>query len=66
MSTLDIRNKDEISDIQFDNTKDRIKFKDGYLILYSTSHKENIDLVCWDNFDDFISACHKAKELAGK
>ncbi len=33
MSTLDIRNKDEISDIQFDNTKDRIKFKDGYLIL---------------------------------
>lgn len=61
MSTLDIRNPDseEITEIQFDNSSDRIhKNLDSLRCGYTF-------LCYWHDFDNFIAACHKARELWG-
>lgn len=65
MSILDIRDTDEsIDEIKFDDSSDRIKIHGKYLML--RTFEQNIAICKWDDFDNFIKACYKARELAEK
>lgn len=65
MTTLDIRETEEITQILFDNSGDSIVWNEKNIQI-RTEANGNIILSGWSNFDNFIKACHKAKELAGK
>jgi hypothetical protein len=61
MATLDIREEIEegITEIQFDDSSDRIG---GDADILWVSH---VDAVSWEDFDNFIKACHEARKLWG-
>lgn len=66
MSTLDIRSVNaKPTEIKFDSSQDRIIEDDACLTFFNFETDETITLVTYDNLDDFIKACQKAKELWG-
>lgn len=68
MATLDIRKEEYeiITDIKFDASNDRVILKKNNLVYYHYIRELEIHLCNFDDFDNFIKACYKAKELAGK
>jgi len=72
MTTLDIRKKqdDEITGIRFDDSSDIIvhDYGDsiGIAIVGKVSGYPERFLSSYDDLDNFIAACKKAKELWGK
>lgn len=68
MAILDIRNNQQkgITEIKFDATSDKI-FGDEQGLQFSSPAKnpEIIFLCYWEDFYNFIAACHKARELWG-
>ena len=66
MATLDIRNqkKENITEIMFDESEDRIFPCDNGLSIRGLGIEK---ILCdYDDLDNFIAACKKAKELWGK
>ena len=66
MAILDIRKEqeEEITGIKFDDSPDLISFNEQS--IHFITDDEEILLCNIEDFDNFIAACHKAKELAGK
>jgi len=67
MATLDIREEqqEEITEIKFDNSADVIEKSRGHLVF--RAYGEAGTSICeYDDLDNFIVACKKAKELWGK
>ena len=66
MAILDIRKEqeEEITGIKFDDSPDLISFNEGS--IHFITDDEEILLCNIEDFDNFIAALHKAKELAGK
>ena len=66
MATLDIRasEQDEITEIQFDRSGDRIVFNSLGITLNVCKDPGDL-LVLYGELDNFIKACQKAKELWG-
>lgn len=63
---LDIRKeKEEITGIRFDDSPNTVRFN-KLAIYFRESERQELDLCRLEDFDNFIAACHKAKELAGK
>lgn len=66
MATLDIRDEeyDEITDIRFDDSSDRITWNEfGVYFCYASGE---IKMCSLENLDNLVKALYKAKELAGK
>lgn len=67
MAILDIRlAKQEIIDsIKFDDSNDVLCIHSGGLYMYNGVIDTSKTLCKWNDFDNFIAACHKARELWG-
>jgi len=67
MAVLDVRNeaKEEITEIKFDNSRDRIRDYNGGIGIYKDSYNERFVLCAYEELDDLIAALKKAKELWG-
>lgn len=65
---IDIRDekKEKITDIKFDDSTDVIQIEDDALYVKKNVSTDCPCIVKWEDLDDFIKACYKAKELAGK
>jgi len=65
---IDIRKeqKEEITGIKFDDSEDYITFAKDGVNLKSEANNSCRYLTSYEDFDNFIAAIHKAKELAGK
>ena len=58
--------EEEITGIKFDNSDDILIVDSGVLVLKRDERElEEVNLVTWKDFDNFIAACHKARELWG-
>jgi len=67
MKTIDIRDEDKKpTHIKFCGTGDLVTYSNNYLVFYESGDDDNTALCDWDDFDNFIKACYKARELAGK
>jgi len=51
--------EEEITEIKFDDWGDNL-VKDQYFLML-----KSVTIAHWKDFDSFIAACHKAKELWG-
>jgi len=62
----DIRGNKEkdITEIKYDDFDDYLVKNNIYLKINEVGRGE-VALVAWKDFDNFIAACHKAKELWG-
>lgn len=68
MSTLDIRNQPkekEITEIQFDDSSDRL-IQDDHALNFDQGGYKNVVICAYEDLDNFIAACKKAKELWAK
>ena len=59
-----VNKEEEITEIQFDDWEDNL-IKDNKCLQMNYSSYGVMELVSWKDFDNFIAACHKAKELWG-
>ena len=62
---IDIREQEEeVEGIRFDNSRDLLTYKRGLLVI-NKEYIGIVELAGWGDFDNFIAALHKARELWG-
>ena len=57
--------EEEVTEIKFDECDDNIIKDEFCLRMFFDCDLKQYNLVKWKDFDNFIAACHKAKELWG-